>query len=115
LRHNFKNKTNMALITIDSESKVPVTLTPTTASGNTASLDGIPSWAVLSGDATLEVAEDGLSCFLVSGTVGNSVIEVSADADLGEGIRSLTDTIDLAVVSAEASVLGLNVGTAVPK
>jgi len=103
------------LVTIDNESKIEVTLAPATASGNPAPLDGVPSWSVIEGDATLEVSEDGLSCFLVSGEVGNSVIEVSADADLGEGVRSLTDTIDLAVVSAEASALGLSVGTAVPK
>jgi len=105
----------MALYTVTNEQKLPVTLAPITASGKPATLDGVPTWTVVEGDATLEVAEDGLSCVLVSGEVGNSVIEVSADADLGEGVRSLTDTIDLAVVSAEASSLGLVAGTAVPK
>jgi len=99
------------LITITNEEKVSVTLAPTTAAGNAATLDGAPLWAVVAGDATIEVAEDGLSCVLISGEAAiNSQIEVTADADLGEGIVALVDTIDLAVVSAEASALGLVAG-----
>lgn len=104
------------LITITNEQKVEVTLAPTTEAGNSATLDGAPVWTVVSGDATLEVAADGLSAFLVSGAADvNSVIEVTADADLGEGVVTLTDTIDLAVVAAEASRLGLVAGTPVLK
>lgn len=105
----------MALFTIDSESKILVTLNPVTASGNPATLDGAPVWAVESGDATIEVAEGGLSAFLISGTVGNSVISVTADVDLGEGVKTITDTIDLAVVSAEASSFGIVAGLPEPK
>jgi hypothetical protein len=100
------------LITITNEQKVLVTLAPTTEAGNPATLDGIPTWNVTEGDATLEVAEDGLSAFLVSGAADvNSKIEVSADADLGEGVVTLTDVIDLAVVGASASKLGIVSGT----
>ena len=100
------------LITITNEEKVQVTLAPLSAAGNPAVLDGAPVWTVVSGDATLEVAEDGLSAFLVSGAPDtNSQIQVSADADLGEGIVTLVDVIDLAVVLAQASVLGLVAGT----
>jgi hypothetical protein len=104
------------LITITNEQKVQVTLTPTTAAGNPATVDGVPVWTVLSGDATLEISEDGLSAFLVSGKANiNSQIEVSADADLGEGVATITDVIDLAVVAASASALGVSVGTAILK
>lgn len=100
------------LITITNEQKVEVTLDPRTAAGNPATLDGTPTWTVTAGDATLEVATDGLSAFLVSGAADvNSVIEVSADADLGEGVQTIVDTVDLAVVAASASALGLVVGT----
>jgi hypothetical protein len=100
------------LITITNEEKVQVTLAPTTAAGNPAILDGVPTWAVTEGDATLEVSEDGLSAFLVSGNADvNSKIEVTADADLGEGVITLTDVIDLAVVAAQASALGIVTGT----
>lgn len=104
------------LITITNEEKIQVTLAPLTAAGNPASVDGAPVWAVVSGDATLEVAEDGLSAFLVSGAADvNSQFTVTADADLGEGVVTLTDTIDLAVVAAGASALGLVAGTAILK
>jgi hypothetical protein len=104
------------LITITNEQKVQVTLQPVTEAGNPATLDGAPVWAVTEGDATLEVAEDGLSAFLVSGAADvNSTITVTADADLGEGVVALTDTITLAVVAASASALGLVTGEAILK
>jgi hypothetical protein len=104
------------LITITNEEKVLVSLAPVTAAGNPATLDGVPTWTVIEGDATLEVAEDGLSAFLVSGAADvNSKVEVVADADLGEGVVNLTDVIDLAVVAASASALGLVAGTAILK
>ena len=99
------------LVTITNEQKVTVTLAPVTAAGNPATLDGPPVWSLVSGDATFEVAADGLSATLISGAVGNSQFTVTADADLDEGeVVTLTDTIDLAVVTAEASQLGLVVG-----
>lgn len=104
------------LITITNEEKVEVVLAPTTAAGNPANLDGTPEWTVTDGDATLEVAADGLSAFLVSGNPNtNSKISVTADADLGEGIVSIEDVVDLAVVAASASALGIVVGTPVLK
>jgi hypothetical protein len=100
------------LITITNEEKVQVTLAPLTAAGNPATLDGVPTWTVIEGDATVEVAEDGLSAFLVSGAADvTSKIEVTADADLGEGVVNLSDVIDLAVVAASATALGLVAGT----
>lgn len=99
------------LITITNEEKINVTLNPTTAAGNPGTVDGIPVWAVTSGDATIEPAADGLSCYLISGNPGNSVIIVTADANLGEGVTNITDTVDLAVVPANISQLGLVVGS----
>lgn len=104
------------LITITNEEKVQVTLSPTTAAGNPATLDGAPVWTVTEGDATVEVSADGMSAFLVSGAPDtNSKITITADADLGEGVVSLEDTVDLAVVLASASVLGIVVGTPILK
>lgn len=104
------------LITITNEEKVQVTLSPATAAGNPAMLDGAPTWTVTEGDATLEVDSDGMSAFLVSGAPDvNSKITITADADLGEGVVTLEDTIDLAVVAASASALGIVVGSAILK
>lgn len=104
------------LITITNEEKVQVTLNPVTPAGNPANLDGTPTWAVTEGDATLDVAEDGLSAFLISGEANtNSKIEITADADLGEGMVTITDMIDLVVVQASASALGAIIGTPILK
>lgn len=101
------------LFTITNEQKIKLTLNPTTAAGNPATVDGAPVWAVIEGDATLEPAEDGLSCYLISGEANvNSKITVTADADLGEGVVAIIDTVDLAVVPASASALGITAGDA---
>lgn len=104
------------LVTITNEQKVELVLAPKTDAGNPGAIDGVPTWEVVSGDATLEIAADGLSCFLVSGAADvNSVITVTADADLGAGVTAITDTVDLAVVAASASSLGLTANTAILK
>ena len=38
-------------------------------------------------------------------------ISVSADADLGDGVRTLTGTLDLEIVSGEAVTLSVIAGT----
>lgn len=106
----------MTEITITNEQKIQVTLAPKTATGKQATLDGKPTWTVQSGIGTLEIAEDGLSAFLVSGDApGDTMVIVEADADLGEGVQTISDSIQLHVSGAMAENLGLAVGSAVPK
>lgn len=103
-------------ITITNEQKIQVTLTPVTATGRPAKLDGAPEWSVISGDSTLDVASDGKSAFLVSADdPGDTQFLVKADADLGAGVEEVSDTIRLTVEGARAASLGLAAGTAVPK
>ena len=98
------------------EEKVPVTINPLSSAGKPAKIDGAPTWTVTSGDATVVVATDGLSAELVSGdNPGDSTFLVEADADLGEGVESIADTITYHVAGAKAINLGLTVGAAVPK
>jgi len=106
----------MIEITITNEQKVPVTLAPVTATGKPAKLDGKPLWSVESGDSTLAVADDGLSAYLISSdTPGDTVVLVRADADLGEGIEEVADTIKLTVEGANAESLGMKAGPPEPK
>ena len=93
-----------------SEQKVLISLNPVTAAGNPATLDGAPVWTVTEGDCTLEVAADGLSCYLISGAANVvSYITVSADADLdGTEVREISESIVYAVLAPEATALGLN-------
>lgn len=51
---------------------------------------------------------DGLGAFLVSGSlVGDSQFQVSADADLGAGVITISDTVVLTVTAPLASSLGI--------
>lgn len=102
--------------TITTEQKVAVTLAPMTAAGNPAQVDGTPSWYVQSGDATIETADGGLSAFLVAGSLpGDSTILVQADADLGEGVVNIAETILLHVVHPQAAKLGASFGEPILK
>ena len=107
----------MLEIVITNEQKIQVTLTPVTATNKPAQLDGPAVFEVISGTATIEmIADNPLSAFLVSGDLpGDSEIMVSADADLGEGVETISDIIKLTVAGAKAASLGLTVGAPVAK
>jgi hypothetical protein len=117
LPQNKNQTTHMPLdLTITNEQKIPVTLAPVTATGKPAKLDGAPTWTVQSGNATVVPSADGLSADLVSADEpGDTEILVSADADLGAGVVTVSDVIRLSVAGAQAASLGLTAGTAVPK
>ena len=103
-------------LTIDDTQKVTVTLNPVTDKGTPAKLDGAPTWIGDGGGSSIIVASDGLSADLVSSDVASvTVFTVSADADLGAGVVTISDTITLNVISAMATNLGLVAGTPVAK
>jgi hypothetical protein len=103
-------------ITSTVEEKVHVRLSPVTAGGHPAVLDGTPTWEITSGNATIVPDADGLGAFLVSeDTIGSSTWKVSADADLGDGIRTIEDGGTYTYTDAQAAALGLTAETAVPK
>jgi hypothetical protein len=96
-------------VTSTNEEKVTIVLNPTTAAGNPATVDGAPVWSIESGDATLEVAADGLSCVIISGAADVvNTISVTADADMGEGVSSISETIVYTVTAAQAAGLGVS-------
>lgn len=106
----------MLEITITNEEKVKVTLHPVTASGKPASVDGVPTWEVVTGNSTVEPASDGLSADLISSDdPGDTDFLVKADADLGEGVTEISDIVRLSVAGAQAANLGLSADSPVPK
>lgn len=106
----------MVATKLNNEQKVTATLAPKTSKGKPVPVDGKPSWSVAAGDVTLEAAEDGMSCTIISGdSPGVSQVVVEADADLGEGVVTISDVIEVTVEGALASNLGLTVGTPVDK
>ncbi len=106
----------MIEVVLTNEQKVQVTLTPVTATGKPATLDGKPSWTVTTGDATLDVADDGMSAFIISpDSPGESLVNIEADADLGEGVVTIAEAVKLTVNGALATSLGAVASAPVPK
>lgn len=116
---NKKRKRHMPLqITITDREKVKVTLAPNDGGvpPRPAPIDGVPTWELVSGNATVEPAADGMSAELISSDdPGNSQFLVTADADLGTGFTPIADTIDLVVTAATAQNVGLSAGVPEPK
>jgi hypothetical protein len=104
-------------ISSTNEEQVPVTATPVTASGNPAQIDGALTVTVQSGDGTvLQDPAFPLVFRAVSGAVGGvTVYAVSADADLGAGVVTISDTVTYNVTSASAASFGLAAGPVEPK
>lgn len=78
--------------------------------GNPAQVEGVPTWENSNETAImLTVAENGLSATVSAiGTPGTGQISVTADADLGEGTTNIVGTLDVEVLSGEATVIQLN-------
>lgn len=106
----------MALVLTDLE-KVSLSVAFTTAAGNPAVVDGIPVWGT-SDETILSVvaSEDGLTAVVTTvGPLGSAQVSVTADADLGEGVRPLVGTLDINVVGSEAVFAIVAAGAPEPK
>jgi hypothetical protein len=95
--------------------KLPVSVAFKDSLGNAAQVDGKPAWAVDNAAlATVQVADDGLSAVVVpTGTVGSFKLQVSADADLGEGVKTILGELPIDLVSGEAVAVELTAGAPV--
>ena len=76
-----------------------------------AAIDGGVSWRVLDERiVTLSVAADGLSAKVTpAGTLGETTIEVSADAELGAGMQKILATVPVKVVAGGAFTVTMTV------
>lgn len=103
----------MALLVLTDEQQCALSIQPLTAAGNPATVDGVPVWDVADDSLlSIEVSEDGLSAVVVTvGPLGTTQVNVSADADLGAGTRTITAVLDVQVVAAEAATLNITTGT----
>lgn len=92
--------------------KCAMTIRPRTAAGNPAQVDGTPVWTSSNEQVlTLSISEDGMSAIaMTTGQLGTAQIQVQADADLGQGVRTITGVADFEVRAGEAVSLGIEVG-----
>jgi hypothetical protein len=98
--------------------KVPVSIAFTDAAGNPAPVDGVPVWTASDNGTllTLEVSTDGMFCMIIAnGPLGTAQVNVSADADLGAGVVTITGLLDIEVVAGQAVNVMINPGTPVDK
>ena len=100
------------MLILNDEQRVSLSISPLTAAGNAAKLDGIPVWSASDSNViSLVVSADGLSAVAsAAGALGTSQVSVTADADLGAGVRQLTALLDVQVIAAEAFTLSINAG-----
>lgn len=80
------------------------------AKGNPALVDGAPVWSVTDQSlGAVVAADDGMSAvFTPAGPLGTCQVHVSADADLGEGVKELIGDLDVNIVAGDAVSIELS-------
>lgn len=103
------------MLSLTNEQKGTLRISPKTAGGRPASVDGAPVWALADGPVTIEVAADGLSAvFTTPDSAEGATIQaltVTADADLGDGVRAITLNEEIVFGPAPAETLGASFET----
>lgn len=98
----------------DTERMDGITLNPTKKNGQPATVQaGSVVATVQIGDVTTEVVNDQIN--IISGTPGAYEVRVDADADLGDGVTIISDTVNGTINGSLATNLGLTAGTVRPK
>lgn len=92
---------------------LPLSIKPVDAKGNPATVDGAPQWSVSDPTlATITPAADGLSAVLVPlGPLGSLAVQVSADGDLGEGVKTIVGTAAVDLIGGDAVSVEIVAGT----
>lgn len=96
---------------------VSVSVSYVDAKGKPAKVDGVPVWAASDPAIVDSVtpAADGMSAELhITDTVGASQLSVTADVDLGEGVKSLESVDTISVMAAEAVAANFTFGAVTP-
>lgn len=104
----------MSLI-LTSTQKCPLAIAAVDAKGNPAPVEGAPSWSSSEpAFVTVAPSEDGLSAVITAvGPVTPTPVQinVTADADLGEGVKSITGLLEVSVVAGEAVGVAISAGS----
>ncbi len=123
LKKKFTNPTSAArIIFLDEEKKeidnmflkvnqkAKISLAIKDKFGNAAQVDGKPAWALTDESlASLAVSEDGLSADLEpKGPIGSFSVQVSCDADLGEGVKEIIGSLPVDLSAGDAEVVELS-------
>ncbi len=103
-----------AMLQLTDSQQCDLAIAPVDRKGKAAKVqDGSTTWT--SSDetvATVEAGADGLTATVKAVDLGTCQVNVSADADLGDGVSSLSGSLDVTVVGGQA--VSLSVSTGVP-
>lgn len=92
--------------------QVDLAIKPLDKKGNPAQVDGTPVWASSNPDVVSVVpSADGLSAVAKAGNIGTSQVSVTADADLGPGVTTISGVLQIDVAGGQAVSLGIIAGT----
>lgn len=98
------------MLAFDNDNNYKLAIEPKTKLGKPAKVDGPPLWELGEGPLTLLVAEDGMSGEFSTPdeAAGVSIqkLTIRADADLGDGVRTITLEEDAVFGPALAETLG---------
>ena len=92
--------------------KVTLSISPKGAAGNPAPVQDV-TWEV--SDPTIVTvtpdAANPLSAVVTTtGTLGTAQVSASADADMGDGVKTITGVLDIEVRASEAVMFDINAG-----
>lgn len=95
---------------VEDEFFVTKPLVVTSARGNAAAVQSVVFSS--SNEAVLAVVDngDGTAKASAVGPAGSAQLIVTADADLGEGVKNITGTLDVEVVAGDAAIIVIEAG-----
>ncbi len=104
-----KGVTGMQM-TADQKVAVSISITnPVT--GKPAKVDGVPVWATSDETViTVEPAADGMSATVSGVTAGDARVVVTADADLGAGVSTISGALDFTIEAGALPTITLTAG-----
>lgn len=100
------------MVIINPDKKRTFSIKPVDAKGRPAKVDGVPEWTVApEGGVSLFPSADGLSCDVVwLAPKDGQVLTVTADADMGAGVKHITGTADIQTMTSEAASFEISAG-----
>ena len=97
-------------VNLPDNKKFNVSILPIDAQGQPAEVENV-AWGVSdSSVASVLVAPDGLSAYVIAGNLGTTQITVSADALIGDGIEVISDVLEVVVIGGKAVGFAFSVG-----
>lgn len=85
-------------------------IAPVDKAGNPAKVDGVPAWSLTDPAlGVLAVEADGMSAvFTPAGALGSLMVQVNADADLGEGVKTIAGELPVEILAGEAVTVNMS-------